>query len=390
VLATEMAVKDTRTSRLGRLSRRGLLLASASAAAVAAVRPKSKPKNSGPKSSGNAMLASFITALEGLELSAAEAAVLKAARPCGVILFARNVADPEQVRRLSDAARNAIGDDILVLIDQEGGRVRRLRPPHWRELPCAAAYGRLYRGDPAEACHAARLAARLTAAELRAAGINTNCVPVLDVPAAGSHDVIGDRAYGASPAQVAALGRVVAEGHMAGGVLPVIKHMPGHGRATADSHLELPVVTAPRDELEGTDFAAFRPCADLPAAMTAHVVYQAIDPDRPASTSPRLIAEVIRGTIGFDGLLMSDDLGMQALSGSMAERTQAVLAAGCDVALVCSGGLADTEAAAAVAPQLTGAALQRYELARAILRHREPFEMAEAEQCLAQALRVNA
>ena len=214
------------------------------------------------------MLASFITALEGLELTATEAALLKAARPCGIILFARNVADPAQVRRLSDAARDAVGHDILVLIDQEGGRVRRLRPPHWRELPCAAAYGRLYGQDPAEACRAARLAAQLTAAELRVAGINTNCVPVLDVPSTGSNDIIGDRAYGADPAQVAALGRAVAEGHMAGGVLPVIKHVPGHGRATADSHLELPVVTAPRAELERIDFAAFRRCADLPAAMT--------------------------------------------------------------------------------------------------------------------------
>ncbi len=336
------------------------------------------------------MLASFITALEGLDLTTAEAAALRAARPCGVILFARNGADPAQVRRLSDAARDAVGHDILVLIDQEGGRVRRLRPPHWRELPCAAAYGRLYGEDQAEACRAARLAAQLTAAELRAAGINTNCVPVLDVPSSGSHDIIGDRAYGADPGQVATLGRAVAEGHMAGGVLPVIKHVPGHGRATADSHLELPVVTASRTELERIDFAAFRRCADLPAAMTAHVVYEAIDPVRPASTSPRMIGEIVRGAIGFDGLLMSDDLGMQALTGSMAARTEAVLAAGCDVALVCSGDLADTEAAASVAPPLDGTAFDRYRRACAILQHREPFETAEAEQCLAQALRVNA
>jgi beta-N-acetylhexosaminidase len=336
------------------------------------------------------MLASFITALEGLELTAAEAAVLAAARPCGIILFARNIADPAQVRRLTGAARDAVGEDILVLIDQEGGRVRRLRPPHWRDLPCAAAYARLYGEAPADACRAARLAAQLTAAELRSAGINTNCVPVLDVPAPGSHDIIGDRAYGATPEQVAALGRAVAEGHMAGGVLPVVKHVPGHGRALADSHLELPVVTAPLDQLERVDFAAFRPCADLPAAMTAHVVYTAVDPGRPASTSPRVIAEVVRRSIGFDGLLMSDDLGMQALTGSMAERTKAVLAAGCDVALVCSGDLADTEAAAAVAPALTGAALARYQRACAVLRRQEPFEVAEAERCLAQALRVNA
>jgi beta-N-acetylhexosaminidase len=283
-----------------------------------------------------------------------------------------------------------VGHDILVLIDQEGGRVRRLRPPNWRELPCAAAYGRLYRDDPAAACRTARLAAQLTAAELRGAGINTNCVPVLDVPAPGSHDIIGDRAYGAAPDQVAALGRAVAEGHMAGGVLPVIKHVPGHGRATADSHLELPVVTASRADLERTDFAAFRACADLPAAMTAHVVYAAIDPAQSASTSPRVIADIVRGAIGFDGLLMSDDLGMQALTGSMAERVKAVLTSGCDVALVCNGDLADTEAAAAAAPPLGGASLERYQRACAVLQHQDSFEIAEAERCLARALRVNA
>jgi beta-N-acetylhexosaminidase len=336
------------------------------------------------------MLASFITGLAGVELEPDEAAVLRAARPCGIILFARNVADPEQVRRLSEAARDAVGHDILVLVDQEGGRVRRLRPPHWRELPCAAAYGRLYAGDPEEACRAARLAAQLTAAELRAAGINTNCVPVLDVPAPGSHHIIGDRAYGVDPSQVAALGRAVAEGHMAGGVLPVIKHVPGHGRATADSHLELPVVTASRADLERTDFAAFRACADLPAAMTAHVVYAAIDPAQSASTSPRVIADIVRGAIGFDGLLMSDDLGMQALTGSMAERVKAVLTSGCDVALVCNGDLADTEAAAAAAPPLGGASLERYQRACAVLQHQDSFEIAEAERCLARALRVNA
>jgi beta-N-acetylhexosaminidase len=266
--------------------------------------------------------------------------------------------------------------------------VRRLRPPHWRELPCAAAYGRLYASDAPEACRAARLAAQLTAMDLRAIGINTNCAPVLDVPCPGSHDIIGDRAYGADPQQVAALGRAVAEGYMAGGVLPVIKHVPGHGRATADSHLELPVVAAPRAELDSTDFAAFRACADMPAAMTAHVVYEAIDPARPASTSSRVIADVVRGAIGFDGLIMSDDLGMKALTGSMAGRTQAVLAAGCDVALVCSGDLADSEAAAAAAPPLAGASLGRYERARAVLRRQQTFEVAEAESCLARALRI--
>jgi beta-N-acetylhexosaminidase len=326
--------------------------------------------------------------LAGPHLDPHEAAVLRSARPCGVILFARNVQDPAQVRRLSDAARAAVRAEILVLVDQEGGRVRRLRPPNWRELPAAAAYGRLYASDPAEACRMAGLAARLTAAELRAAGIDTNCVPVLDVPVPGSHVIIGDRAYGADPKQVAALGRAVAEGHMAGGVLPVIKHVPGHGRAAADSHLELPVVTASRAELEGTDFASFRACRDLPAAMTAHVVFQAIDPDRPASTSARLISDIVRGAIGFDGLLMSDDLGMKALSGTVAERAQAVLAAGSDLALLCSGVLAETEAVAAVVPQLGGPALARFERARAVVAQPQAFDIVEAENCLARALRA--
>jgi beta-N-acetylhexosaminidase len=334
------------------------------------------------------MLSAFITGLAGPELDPREAAALRAARPCGVILFARNVADPAQVRRLSEAARDAVGSDILVLVDQEGGRVRRLLPPHWRQLPAAAAYGRCYAGDPAQGCCMARAVARLTAAELRACGINTNCTPVLDVPAPGSHGIIGDRAYGAAVEQVVALGRAVAEGHIAGGVLPVMKHIPGHGRATVDSHLELPRVAASRAELERTDFAAFRACADLPAAMTAHVVFETIDRERPASTSAQVIAEVVRGAIGFDGLLMSDDLGMQALSGTIAERAQAVLAAGCDLALVCSGDLADTEAVAAVTPQLVGAGLQRYERARTMVGRQQAFDLAEAESCLAQALRA--
>jgi len=336
------------------------------------------------------MVRAFITGLAGPELGPREAAVLRAARPCGVILFARNVVDPAQVRRLTDAARNAVGTHILVLVDQEGGRVRRLRPPHWRELPAAAAYGRLYAKDPQQACRMARSAAQLTATDLRAAGIDTNCAPVLDVPAAGSHDIIGDRAYGARAQQVSALGRAVAEGYVAGGVLPVLKHMPGHGRATEDSHLELPVVTATRAELDATDFAPFRDCAAMPAAMTAHVLFAAIDGEQPASTSARVTAEVIRGAIGFDGLLMSDDLGMKALSGSIAERAEAVIAAGSDVALVCSGDLADTEAVAQVAPALAGASRRRFERACAVFGQQQPLDVAEAEACLAQALRASA
>ena len=221
------------------------------------------------------MLSAFIMGLAGTELAPAEAAFLRDARPCGVILFARNAADPDQLRRLTDAVHAAVGEEILVLIDQEGGRVQRLRPPHWRALPAAAAYCKAYADDLEKAVQAARAAARLTAAELRAVGINTNCAPLLDVPAPGSHGVIGDRAFAVAPERVAALGAAVADGLMAGGVLPVMKHLPGHGRAVADSHFDLPVVTATREELEASDFVPFRALAALPAAMTAHVVFTA-------------------------------------------------------------------------------------------------------------------
>jgi beta-N-acetylhexosaminidase len=336
------------------------------------------------------MLSAFITGLGGTELTAQEARILRDSRPCGIILFARNVATPDQVRRLAEAARDAVGFDILVLIDQEGGRVRRLMPPHWRELPPAAAYGRLYELDPEEACRSARLAARLTAAELRTVGINTNCAPVLDVPAKDGHDIIGNRAYGRRVKQVVALGRAVAEGYAAGGVLPVIKHMPGHGRATKDSHLELPVVAVSRAALDRTDFATFRALADMPAAMTAHVVFTAIDKENPASTSETVTREIMRDAIGFDGLLMSDDLGMKALSGTMAERAKAVIAAGSDLALVCSGELADTEAVAEAVPRLAGASLDRFRRACGIFRQQEPFDVAEARSSLEHALRVGA
>jgi beta-N-acetylhexosaminidase len=333
------------------------------------------------------MLSAFITGLAGPELSACEAAVLRAARPCGVILFARNAVDPNQLRRLTDAATAAVGDEILILIDQEGGRVQRLRPPHWRALPAAAAYGKAFAENSANALRAARAAARLTAADLRSVGINTNCAPLLDLPVPDSHGVIGDRAYGESAAQVVALGAAVAEGYMAGGVLPVMKHLPGHGRATADSHFHLPVVTATLEELNATDFEPFRQLAYLPAAMTAHVVFTAIDADAPASISKRVTEQVIRGAIGFDGLLISDDLAMEALTGSVAERAAAVIAAGSDLVLACNGGLAETEAVAAAAPPLQGHARARFDRACAVFRQQQPFELAEAEACLAEVLR---
>jgi beta-N-acetylhexosaminidase len=331
------------------------------------------------------MLAAFITGLAGPELGRREAELLRAARPCGVILFARNARDPEQLRRLTRAVCAATGEDeMMVLIDQEGGRVQRLAPPHWRALPPAAAYAKAYAGDLERASRAARLVARLTAADLRAVGINTNCAPLIDVPVPGSHGVIGERAYATVPCDVATLGAAVAQGLMAGGVLPVIKHMPGHGRATRDSHVELPVVSASRRELEASDFVPFRALAALPAGMTAHVVFTAFDASAPASTSKGVIAEAIRGAIGFDGLLMSDDLAMQALSGSLKERAQAVFEAGCDLALACNGTLKEIEGVASVAPPLRGAARDRFERARAVFRQQQPFEIAEAEACLAE------
>lgn len=334
------------------------------------------------------MRSALITGLAGPILTEAERQFLRSVRPAGIILFARNCLDRDQIRHLVADARAAIGDaDTLVLIDQEGGRVQRLRPPLGRALPPAAAYGRLHAEAPEQASTAAHLVARLLAEDLCALGIDTDCAPVLDVPVPGAHDIIGDRAYGQQPEVVAALGRAVAEGLMAGGVLPVIKHVPGHGRATLDSHLALPVVTTPRSELTATDFAPFQALAAMPAAMTAHVVFADIDSARPASTSPRVIAEVVRGEIGFDGLLMSDDLGMKALDGDMRARAEAVIAAGSDVALHCSGDLAEMEAAAAGVPVLTGAALRRFTAAIGVVnRSPAPFDRMAAEAALAAVL----
>jgi beta-N-acetylhexosaminidase len=281
----------------------------------------------------------------------------------------------------------AIGsDETLVLIDQEGGRVQRLRPPLGRALPPAANYAAWYEsGDVAGACTVAEAAARLVARDLRDLGINTNCAPVLDLPVPGSHAIIGDRAYGTSVDQVVRLGRAVASGFIAGGVLSVIKHIPGHGRATKDSHLDLPVVETPRAELSATDFAPFKALADIPAAMTAHVVFTSIDP-APASTSSKVTSEIIRGEIGFDGLLMSDDLGMHALSGTMRERAEAVIRAGSDVALHCSGVLSEMGAAASGVPDLAGSALRRAQAALAVLKNREEFDVASAERQLAEVI----
>lgn len=305
----------------------------------------------------------------GPELTADERALFGAARPWGLILFKRNIEDPGQVARLTQEFRTAVGrPGAPVFVDQEGGRVQRLGPPHWPAYPPAAKYGEIYARDHGQGLMAARVGAELIAADLIAVGINVDCLPVADLRRPEGHDVIGDRAYGADPETVAKLARAAADGLLAGGVLPVIKHIPGHGRARADSHNELPVVEALLVDLDRTDFESFRPLNDLPIAMTAHVVYAAVDPDRPATTSPVVVGEVIRRRIGFDGLLITDDLSMNALSGSLGERAGAAFAAGCDVALHCNGKLAEMREVVAATPALTGEAARRAAAALGCLR----------------------
>jgi beta-N-acetylhexosaminidase len=300
----------------------------------------------------------------GPALTDAERAFFRDAEPAGFILFARNCVDKAQLHALTDSLRDLSGrDDLPILIDQEGGRVARLRPPEWPAFPAAARFAALYRKAPISAIEAARVNAQAIAVTLAEMGINVDCLPLLDLAHPGAHDVIGDRALGAEPMQVAALGRAILDGLAAGGVAGVVKHMPGHGRARADSHAALPVVDASPEEL-AIDLAPFRALADAPMAMTAHVLYPAWDAERAASVSPKIIAEVIRGEIGYDGLLMSDDIGMAALQGSIAERARNVVAAGCDLALHCSGVLAESEAIAGALGAISAAAAAR--LARAM------------------------
>jgi beta-N-acetylhexosaminidase len=324
----------------------------------------------------------FITGVSGLELSAAEREFIRAERPWGFILFKRNVETPAQVSALVKELRNCLGEaDAPVLIDQEGGRVARLGPPHWPVYPPGAAFGALYDLDPALGLQAAKLSSRLIAADLIDLGVTVDCLPLADVPVAGADAVIGNRAYGTEPAKVAAIARAVTGGLEQGGVLPVLKHIPGHGRATADSHFRLPTVDTPREELERTDFAAFRPLADLPMAMTAHVVFSALDPAQPATTSATIIRQVIRGQIGFQGLLMSDDVSMNALAGSIAERTRAIVNAGCDMILHCNGKLDEMRDVARETPELTDEALQR---ARRALASRKPPEPLDRQAARAE------
>ena len=317
----------------------------------------------------------LILGCAGRVLGADEAAFFRQAQPWGFILFKRNIGTPDEVRALTGALRETVGRaDAPILIDQEGGRVQRMGPPHWPAYPPGRRFGGLAAGAAM-----ARLGARLMAHDLASVGINVDCAPVLDVPVAGSHDIIGDRAYGETPETVAEFGRAVAEGLMDGGVLPVMKHIPGHGRAACDSHKSLPVVEASRESLAAQDFRPFRALRDLPMAMSAHVVFTALDPERPATQSRVVIDEIVRGAIGFEGLLMTDDLSMHALTGPFRERAELAFRAGIDVALHCNGERAEMEGVVAGTPILAGRALERAGAALARLAAGgEGFDVAEA------------
>ncbi len=327
----------------------------------------------------------------GPDLTADERAFFRDVDPLGFILFARNVDTPERTRRLTEELRSSVARaDAPVLIDQEGGRVARLRPPHWRKAPPARVLGELYARDPERGLEATRLNSRLLAADVASVGVDVDCLPVLDIAFPETHAVIGDRAYADRPEPVAALGRAAAEGLLAEGVMPVIKHMPGHGRATVDSHHALPRVSAPRETLERTDFLPFRLLADMPWAMTGHLLFDAIDPAAAITVSARGVKDVIRGHIGFDGLLLSDDLSMQALGGTLGERAQRSLMAGCDIALHCNGNMAEMKEIVGHTGPMTEAAFRRFEAGRAYLAsHRAPPgspSLAEAKRRLATLL----
>lgn len=328
----------------------------------------------------------FITGLAGLTISADERAFLREALPWALIIFKRNISSPNQVSALTSEFREILGWEAPVLVDQEGGRVQRLGPPHWPAYPAGARYGELYDRSPEIGLAAARLAGYLIAADLRPLGIDVDCLPLADVPVAGADAIIGDRAYGREPGKVAAIAGAIAQGLQAGGVVPVLKHIPGHGRATADSHNRLPVVDADRATLEETDFAPFRLLSGLPIGMTAHVVFSALDPVAPATTSVTIVTQVIRGFIGFQGLLMSDDISMGALFGTLAERSRAALTAGCDLVLHCNGKLCEMEAVAGAVPTLDGQALRRAEAALAARNAPEEFDVDAARVLFARTM----
>ena len=329
----------------------------------------------------------FISGCASLSLSSAETEFFSKVNPWGLILYKRNCDSPDQIKSLTSQFRAAVKrKDAPVFIDQEGGRVQRLNQPHWRKYPSADVFGKLYSRSPILALRSARNAGRLMAEELEELGITSSCLPVLDVPQPGSHDVIGNRAYGLRPEVVVALAHAHMAGLMEGGILPVMKHIPGHGRSTVDSHHNLPIVKASRAELEGFDFLPFTALADCPMAMTAHVVYTALDADNPATLSRKIIREVIRKTIGFTGLLMTDDLSMKALGGSFAEKCERALNAGCDMLLHCGGDMGEMEQVAAAAGPLGGKAMRRAKQALKARRKPLPYDKKAALKDLEASL----
>ncbi len=324
------------------------------------------------------MTKAAIFGCSGLSLTDEERGFFREIAPWGFILFARNIDNPDQVATLCDDLRESVGRNAPILIDQEGGRVARLRAPHWREWSPALTLAEANELSEAERCTALSLRYEIIGRELRASGIDVDCAPLLDVPAPEGHDVIGDRALGDNPETVTRRARAVFDGLLRAGVLPVVKHVPGHGRAAVDSHKSLPVVDASLEDLRGVDFAPFAAFADAPLAMTAHVVYSVLDSERCATVSPTVIA-LIRDELGMDGLLMTDDLSMHALQGDFADRTRDSLAAGCDVVLHCNGEMAEMQAIASALPELGGDALRRALHAEAL---RNGADTSEHLDCL--------
>jgi beta-N-acetylhexosaminidase len=326
------------------------------------------------------MTGAFVSGCSGLRLTAEERRFFAASRPWGLIVFRRNIDTPDQLRALINEFRSIVGrHNAPILVDQEGGRVQRLGPPsnYWRKYPAARRFGDIFAADPVRGARLTRTLARLMAADLHEVGINVDCLPVVDVPQPDGHDIIGDRGYAMTPDAVSILARQAMVGLLNGGVLPVIKHIPGHGRATADSHLSLPVVDASRAELESVDFPPFAALADAPMAMTAHVIYAAIDASAPATHSP-MVVEVIRNGIGFDGLLITDDLSMKALSGDMRERVLRARDAGCDMVLHCNGVMNEMVEVAEAAGPLRGRARLRALAAMRQLRRPQEFDRSRA------------
>lgn len=327
-----------------------------------------------------------IFGLEGTRVSNEEKAFFAEQNPYGFILFARNCDSPDQIRALTNELKQIVGrNNVPVLIDQEGGRVARLKPPHWPKYPPAGVFATLYQRDPEGAAAATYLNARLIAEDLASLGITVDCAPLADLPVEGAHDIIGDRAFGRAPTQVIALARAMANGLIDGGIVPVLKHIPGHGRARADSHEELPVVNETLDVLRATDFVPFKALADLPMAMTAHVLYTAIDKEHLATVSPVAI-RLIREELGFAGLLMSDDISMKAMKGDFTERTKAVLAAGCDIVLHCNGNMAEMQSIANGVHELSGLSLKRAEKAMLGAGLRKAFDVVSARDKVQEML----